>query len=59
VVLGSIVTEGNVLDFSDMLIFAMAFPNILGLILLSPKVRRDLLDYWRRYKAGEFKTFHK
>jgi len=57
VIVGSIVHLGAVLDFSDFMILSMAFPNILGLILLSPKVRRDLLDYWRRYKAGEFKTF--
>jgi len=59
VVIGSIVNLGAVLDFSDFMILSMAFPNILGLILLSPKVRHDLLDYWRRYKAGEFKTFRK
>jgi AGCS family alanine or glycine:cation symporter len=48
---------GAVLDFSDMMILSMAFPNIFGLILLTPMVRRDLLDYWRRYKAGEFKSY--
>ncbi|MEX2118381.1 MAG: alanine/glycine:cation symporter family protein [Pirellulales bacterium] len=54
VVLGSIVTEGNILDFSDMMILSMAFPNILGVALLSGKVRMRLNDYWRRYRAGEF-----
>ena len=54
---GPIIDAGAVLAFSDMMILSMAFPNILGLVLLSPKVRRDLLDYWRRYKAGEFQTF--
>lgn len=57
VFVGAIVNLGAVLDFSDMMILSMAFPNILGLLLLSPKVRRDLLDYWSRYKAGKFKTF--
>ena len=46
-----------VLDFSDMMILSMAFPNVLGVALLAPKVKRDLKDYWRRYKANEFKTF--
>ncbi len=55
--LGTIVNLGAVLDFSDMMILTMAFPNILGLILLSPKVRADLRDYWRRYEAGEFKKY--
>ncbi|MDP6446086.1 MAG: alanine/glycine:cation symporter family protein [Pirellulaceae bacterium] len=52
-VLGSIVTAGNILDFSDLLILGMAFPNILGVVLLSGKVKGALDDYWRRYKAGE------
>lgn len=55
--LGAVVNLGAVLDFSDMMILSMAFPNIFGLVLLTPLVRRELLDYWRRYKADEFKTF--
>jgi AGCS family alanine or glycine:cation symporter len=57
VFVGAIANAGSVLDFSDMMILSMAFPNILGVALLSPKVRADLLDYWKRYKAGEFKEF--
>ena len=57
VFVGSIVNLGAVLDFSDFMILAMAFPNILGLLILVPAVRSDLLDYWRRFKADEFKTF--
>jgi AGCS family alanine or glycine:cation symporter len=52
--LGSIVSATNILALSDLMILAMAVPNIIGLVLLSPKVRRDLTDYWRMYKAGEF-----
>jgi len=54
---GVLVNLGAVLEFSDMMILSMAFPNILGLLLLSPGVRRDLRDYWRRYKADEFQTY--
>jgi AGCS family alanine or glycine:cation symporter len=57
VFLGSVVHAGAVLDFSDIMILSMAFPNILGAVLLAPRVRRDLLDYWRRYQAGEFQAF--
>lgn len=53
VVIGSSVALGSVLDFSDMMILAMAFPNILGLLLLSGEVRHDLKDYFRRLKSGE------
>jgi AGCS family alanine or glycine:cation symporter len=34
------------------MIFAMAFPNILGLYFLTPVVRREFLAYWERYKSG-------
>ena len=39
-----------------MMILGMAFPNIIGLLILAPKVRQDLKDYWQRYKAGEFEV---
>jgi AGCS family alanine or glycine:cation symporter len=54
VFIGTVVNLGSVLDFSDMMILGMAFPNILGLLLLLPGVRRDLARYWQRYRAGEF-----
>ncbi|MEZ6050751.1 MAG: alanine/glycine:cation symporter family protein [Planctomycetaceae bacterium] len=57
VFVGTIVNLGSVLDFSDMMILGMAFPNIAGVVLLTPKVKRDLNRYWSRYRAGEFKTF--
>ncbi len=53
VFLGSIITAKNVKDFSDFMILSLAFPNILGVAILSGKVRRALDDYWQRYKSGE------
>ena len=53
--LGSIVTAGNVLDFSDLMILGMAFPNILGVLLLSGKVRGMLDDYQSKLASGEIK----
>ncbi|QDT90684.1 alanine/glycine:cation symporter family protein [Gimesia algae] len=54
VVLGSVVSATNVLDFGDLMILGMAFPNILGVLLLSNRVKRELDAYWSRYKSGEF-----
>ena len=53
--LGSVVTAGNVLDFSDLMILGMAFPNILGVLLLSGKVRSMLDDYQGKLASGEIK----
>ena len=55
-VLGSIVTAGNILDFSDLMILGMSFPNLLGVFLLSGIVKRELNKYWAKYKAGELET---
>ena len=52
---GPILQIGNVLDFSDLMILGMALPNILGLLLLSGKVRGALDDYWGRFRRGEMK----
>ncbi len=51
--LGSLLSQSNILAFSDLMILSMAFPNILGAVLLSNKVKRALDDYWGRYKRGE------
>lgn len=52
VVFGSVMKLGNVLDFSDLMILGMAFPNILGVALLSGKVRRALDKYVSTYMTS-------
>jgi AGCS family alanine or glycine:cation symporter len=54
VVLGSVLKLGSVLDFSDLMILGMAFPNILGVVLLSGKVKRALDEYMGKLSRGEF-----
>ena len=54
VFLGSVVTARNVNVFSELMILSMALPNLLGLLLLSGKVRRELDTYWQMHKSGEF-----
>ena len=55
--IGSIITAKAVLDFGDLMILGMAFPNILGLYLLSGAISRDLNQYESDLKAGKFQTF--
>lgn len=59
VVIGSSMQLGSVIDFSDAMIFAMAFPNIIGIYFLLPVVRRELNEYWAEYKAGTLQKFGK
>jgi AGCS family alanine or glycine:cation symporter len=55
--IGSVTNLGAVLDFSDLMILSMAFPNILGLYILSGDVRKDLDAYMSKLKDGGFKTY--
>jgi AGCS family alanine or glycine:cation symporter len=54
VFLGSVTSPSNILDFSDLMILAMALPNILGLYLLHGKVRIALRDYLIKFRRGDF-----
>ena len=57
VVAGSSMQLGSVIDFSDAMIFAMAFPNVLGIYFLLPTVKQELDEYWADYKAGRLKKY--
>ncbi|MCP4092783.1 MAG: alanine:cation symporter family protein [Planctomycetes bacterium] len=55
--IGSIVTSTQILEFGDLMILGMAFPNVLGVVLLSGKVRNDLTSYWSDLKSDKFPTY--
>lgn len=47
-VIGAAITLDAVVNFSDAMVFAMMVPNMIGLVLLSPKVIQEL----KRYKSA-------
>lgn len=53
VVIGASISLGAVLDFSDMMILSMSFPNIIGLLIMSGEVRNDLREYLEKVKSGQ------
>jgi AGCS family alanine or glycine:cation symporter len=53
VVIGASVSLGAVLDFSDMMILAMSFPNIIGLYIMSGEVKKDLKEYFTKLKSNQ------
>ncbi len=57
IIVGASSNLGSVITFSDMMILAMAFPNIIGLLILLPEIRQDLNDYWGKLKSGEIKRY--
>ena len=53
IIIGSVTSASNILDFSDLLLLAMAFPNFIGLYLLHGKVRDALKEYLAKLRSGE------
>jgi len=51
--LGSVITATAVLDFGDLMILGMAIPNVIGLVLLSGKVRGKLDEYMELKRTGQ------
>jgi AGCS family alanine or glycine:cation symporter len=52
VVIGSAASLGSVIGFSDAMIFAMMVPNMIGLVLLAPKVKGELAKYMKAIKSS-------
>jgi len=52
---GGIWTADVVFDLIDSLYFMMAIPNIIGIYIMAPELKRDIADYIARLKSGEIK----
>ncbi len=57
IVIGAASNLGAVVDFSDAMIFVMALPNVIGLYLLAPVVKRELASYMSRVNSGEIRNY--
>jgi AGCS family alanine or glycine:cation symporter len=53
VVIGAAASLGSVIGFSDAMIFAMMVPNMIGLVILAPKVKEELNKYLSAMKASK------
>lgn len=53
VVIASVVSAANLVDFTDLLVLSMAFPNLIGLYVLSGKVKSALNEYEAKLASGE------
>ena len=53
VVIGAAASMKSIWDFSDAMIFAMVFPNMIGLFFLFPVVKKQLVRYMDAIKASK------
>ena len=45
VVIGAAASLQAVVDFADAMVFSMLVPNMIGLFILAPKVKEELMRY--------------
>ena len=53
VVIGASASMSSIWDFSDAMIFAMVFPNMIGLFFLFPVVKKQLARYLQAIKSSK------
>jgi AGCS family alanine or glycine:cation symporter len=52
-VMASVTSANNMLNFSDLLVLAMALPNIIGLYMMQGVVQTNLKSYLHKWREGE------
>jgi AGCS family alanine or glycine:cation symporter len=55
-VVGCTMNLSSIVDIADALLFIMAIPNLIGVYLLLPVLRRAVDDYDRRLASGSIRT---
>lgn len=53
VVVGAAISLDAVFRFGDAMIFSMAFPNLIGLVILVPEAKQELDHYLSKIASGE------
>jgi len=52
---GAAIPLDKVISLMDSMFFLMAVPNIIGIYLMAPELKRDLKSYMARLKSGEIR----
>lgn len=54
VFVGGMINFGTVIDLADILFLSMAIPNLIGLYMMSGKIKAEMDSYIKKLKAGKF-----
>ena len=57
IIAGSSMQLTAVMDFADAMVLGMAFPNMVGLYIMAPEVKRMLKSYMERVASGEISPY--
>jgi AGCS family alanine or glycine:cation symporter len=54
-IVGASMNLGSIVDIADALMFIMAIPNLIGVYLLMPVIKRELASYEARLRSGKIR----
>jgi AGCS family alanine or glycine:cation symporter len=54
---GAVFTASSVVEFGDLMILGMAFPNIMGVLILTPRLKRELASYLEKLRNKQFAMY--
>ena len=52
-VMGCVLSFGQLIDFTNVILFLCAFINLLGVYFLLPVIKREMKEYWADYRSGK------
>jgi len=52
---GAAIPLDKIISLMDSMFFLMAVPNIIGIYIMAPELKRDIKSYLARLKSGEIK----
>jgi alanine or glycine:cation symporter, AGCS family len=53
IIIGSSMSLNSIVDFSDAMLLSSAFPNLIGLYIMAPIVKKDMQQFLNMVKSGE------
>jgi AGCS family alanine or glycine:cation symporter len=55
-IVGVTMNFNDLINFSDAIYFLMAVPNVIGMYLLAPVVKREMKSYFERLRSGQIRS---
>ncbi|WP_066637334.1 alanine/glycine:cation symporter family protein [Serinicoccus hydrothermalis] len=52
-VMGCVLSFGQLIDFTNVILFLCAFINLLGVYFLLPVIKKEMKEYWADYRSGK------
>ena len=53
IIIGSVMNVKSIVDITDAMMIAMCIPNVIALYILCPEIKRDVVEYVKKFKVSK------